>query len=191
MQHYVTYCADARMEEGMLRQFISLLEQAFPPYERRARGGQLALMDNSLYRIRTLQEDGKLLGFMAVWMLEGMIFLEHFAVDERFRSKEIGGRMLDELKEEAEKSEKQLILEAELPVDELTRRRIAFYRRHGMSVNEYLYYQMPLRACDGKTQMHLLSSSQLSEAQFRTAQQEIYRHVYGIIDFKTDNKLWE
>lgn len=180
MQHYVTYCADMRMEEPVLKQFIALLEQAFPPYERRERGVQLALMDNPFYKIRTLQENGKLLGFMAVWMLDGMIFLEHFAVDKSLRSKGIGGRMLDDFKEEAKKSERQLILEAELPVDDLTRRRIAFYLRHGMAVNEYLYHQMPLRACDEPTQMHLLSSSQLSEEQFCAARKEIYRHVYGI-----------
>ena len=180
MQHYVTYCADMRMEAPILKQFLLLLEQAFPPYERRERDGQLALMDNPFYRIRTLQKDGKILGFMAVWMLEGMIFLEHFAVDADIRSNGIGGRMLDELKEEAQKGGRELILEAELPTDDLTKRRIAFYRRHGMAVNEYVYYQMPLRACDEPTQMHLLSGTKLNEAQFYAARKEIYRHVYGI-----------
>ncbi len=180
MQHYEIYCADRRMDEPILRQFISLLEEAFPPHERRVRSGQLALMENPFYQIRTLQEDGKLRGFMAVWMLKGMIFLEHFAVDADMRSLGIGGRMLEDLRTEAEADGRNLILEAELPVDELTKRRIAFYRRHGMSVNGYLYHQMPLRACDEKTQMHLLSSTLLDEAAFYAARREIYRHVYGI-----------
>ncbi len=180
MQHYVTYCADRRMDDEALHQFIAILEEAFPPHERRVRSGQLALMDNPFYSIRTLQENGKILALMAIWMLDGMIFLEHFAVDADRRSCGIGGRMIDDLRSEAAASGKILVLEVEMPVDALTRRRAAFYRRHDMTLNEYLYHQMPLRAGDAPTEMRLMSSTALSETAFYAARREIYRHVYGI-----------
>ncbi len=180
MQHYVTYCAQKRMSESTLRQFLEILEEAFPPHERRVRDGQIALMNDPRYRIWTLQRDGKILGMMAVWMLEGMIFLEHFAVDASSRSGGIGGRMLDDLRREAAENGKQLILEVEMPMDEMTKRRVAFYRRHDMMLNEYLYHQMPLREGDVPVEMRLMSSSVLSQTEFYALQKEIYRNVYGI-----------
>ena len=180
MEHCVNCCAGERMSEDIQRQFMRILEDSFPPNERRITSGQLALMDNALYQIRTLQESEKILALMAVWMLDGMIFLEHFAVAADCRSQGIGGRMLDALTAEAEKQDLNLILEVEMPTDELTRRRIGFYQRHGMHFNEYEYYQMPLREGDTPTEMRLMSSRALSEIQFQNARSEIYRHVYGI-----------
>ena len=180
MQYCVSCCAKERVSEEMQRQFMRILEASFPPNERRTESGQLALMDNRLYRIRTIRQDDKIIALMAVWMLSGMIFLEHFAVDAAYRSQGIGGRMLDELLREAKESNLRLILEVEMPTDELTKRRIGFYRRHGLQFNEYLYYQMPLRTGDEPTEMRLMSSEMLSEEQFSAARREIYRHVYGI-----------
>jgi len=75
------------------------------------------------------------------------------------------------------------VLEVELPTDELTRRRIAFYRRHGMHLNEREYAQMPLRAGDMPVPMYLMSSpDELNAEEFVRVRREIYRHVYGLTE---------
>ena len=44
MHHSVTYSADMRMNEDMQRQFMRILEESFPPNERRIPSGQLSLI---------------------------------------------------------------------------------------------------------------------------------------------------
>ena len=116
---------------------------------------------------------------MAVWHLSGVTFLEHFAVDASFRNNGFGGKMLERLQKES----LRLVLEVELPTDVLTRRRIAFYRRNGMKLNEREYAQMPLRVGDVPTPMYLMSSPDaLEDEEFRLVRREIYRHVYGVTE---------
>ena len=71
------------------------------------------------------------------------------------------------------------MLEVELPEDEITRRRVGFYRRHGLALNERFYQQLPLRDGDSPTPMFLMSfPCPLTDAEFVRVRREIYRHVY-------------
>ena len=61
-------------------QVFSLMEQAFPPTERRTKAGQRALLHHPGYSYRILRDENKnFLGFLAVWDLGEFRFVEHFA----------------------------------------------------------------------------------------------------------------
>lgn len=176
---YNTYSVNRPLSADKAAQLMHIMEEAFPPTERRILSAQYELLKHPLYVIHTLEQDGRIVAFMAVWKLSGVTFLEHFAVDAHFRNNGLGGKMLERLRMEGTR----LVLEVELPTDELTRRRIAFYRRHGMCLNEREYAQLPLRAGDVPTPMYLMSSSEeLGEEEFIRVRREIYRHVYGVKD---------
>jgi GNAT superfamily N-acetyltransferase len=167
------------MDEERTAQFMRILEEAFPPTERRVSSGQYELLHHPRYVIHAAEQDGRMIAFMAVWNLSGVTFLEHFAVDASHRNGGIGGEMLERMRAESTR----LVLEAELPADDLTRRRIAFYRRHGMCLNGREYAQMPLRAGDAPTPMVLMSSPDgLNDEEFVRVRREIYRHVYGLTE---------
>ena len=177
MVEYRTYHASAPMNAEKREQVLAIMQEAFPPTERRTTEGQRALLLHPLYRVHTVEEDGKILGFMAAWDLQGLTFFEHFAVDSALRGRRIGGEFLDRL---LRSEEKPVALEVELPEDELTRRRIAFYERHGLRLNEREYRQLPLRPGDGSTPMYLMSwPDPLKDEDFDHARRDIYRHVYG------------
>ena len=179
MFSYNTYCTAHPMDKERTAQFMRILEEAFPPAERRIPSGQYELLNHPRYVVHAAEKDGQIIAFMAVWNLSGVTFLEHFAVEASHRNGGIGGEMLERMRAESTR----LVLEVELPADDLTRRRIAFYRRHGMCLNEREYAQMPLRAGDAPTPMVLMSSpDELDDGEFVRVRREIYRHVYGLTE---------
>lgn len=176
MTVYRVYSASDPMDAEKQNRLLSLMNSAFPDTERRTDKGQRMLFSHPLYRVHTLEEDGKILAFMAAWALPGLTFFEHFAVDPSLRNQGVGGRFLDEL---LSRAEKPAVLEVELPEEELSRRRVGFYRRHGMHLNERDYAQLPLRPGDSSTPMFLMSwPDMLSDEEFVRIRKEIYRHVY-------------
>lgn len=109
---------------------------SFPLFERRNLEPQKRALSQSecSMDIFLTDEGDDVVGFMLFWEFDDSIYLEHFAVAENFRNGGIGGRMLD-LFVEAHKP-KRVILDVDLPEDEISKRRIGFYERHGFFVNE-------------------------------------------------------
>ena len=176
MIEYRTYHIGRPIGAAQKEQVLALMREAFPPTERRTDEAQRALFAHPLYRVHTVEEDRRVLAFMAAWSLQEMTFFEHFAVDSALRSQGLGGKFLDHLLSGAPQP---AVLEVELPEDELTRRRIGFYQRHGLFLNERFYQQLPLRPGDSPTPMFLMSFPRaLSDAEFLRVRREIYRHVY-------------
>ena len=160
-----------------LAQMLALLNEAFPCTERRADGEQLKLLNNPRYVLDLVTEQGRLVALMAWWRLDGVRFIEHFAVDRAARNGGVGGKMLDGFLGE---DVCPAVLEVELPEGETARRRIGFYRRHGFALSERDYAQLPLRAGDSQTPMKLMFYPALpDEAGFDRVRHEIYRYVYN------------
>lgn len=59
---------------------------AFDRTERRDEAAARALADEPRYALYFLVEEGRRVGFVSVWELEGFAFVEHFAVDETLRA---------------------------------------------------------------------------------------------------------
>ena len=90
---------------------------AFPEEERREFDQLKPLLNNEechFYRIST--QSGTLAGFCILWEFSGFVFIEHFAVKPELRGLGIGEKTLAKIKENFQKS---IILETELPADEL------------------------------------------------------------------------
>jgi len=159
-------------------EMYALMESAFPLDERRPKAEQKALFDQSAYRVYCAQNKGKLVGFLAVWQWEEIVFIEHFAVHPAFRGAGLGGEMLLEL---IRTSDKPICLEVEPPADELTRRRIGFYQRHGFFLNDYPYVQPAISA--GKTPIPLMLMTYpkaVTPTEFAALKNLLYTRVYKI-----------
>lgn len=159
--------------------FIEILVEAFPSYERRDVKRQRALFDNEFYNVLTVSDNEKTLGFLAYWDFKDFLFYEHFAVDKSARNCGIGKQTLEKLFEKSEG--RPIVLEIELPQNELASRRLHFYERNGFVANTFQYFQMPLNSCDEKTPMILMSkSTPLTKENFEKYRDIIYRNVYDI-----------
>ena len=153
-----------------------LMTLSFPEDEYRTREGQRALFDDPAYRLYGLRGEEGLDAFAAAWTLTDHLFIEHLAVDPARRNGGVGGRFLDAVIAE---SEQPAVLEVELPETNIARRRIGFYQRHGFFLNDYEYYQPPMRAGQEKLPLFIMSTgAPLNRAQFERTRDELYARVY-------------
>lgn len=163
---------DARDFESVFR----LMALSFPEDEYRTREGQRALFEDPAYRLYGLRGEDGVSALCAAWTLTDTLFIEHLAVDPARRNGGVGGRFLDAVITE---SERPAVLEVELPETDIARRRIGFYQRHGFFLNDYEYYQPPMRAGQEKLPLLVMSTgAPLSRAQFEKTRGELYARVY-------------
>lgn len=120
--------------------------------------------------------DGTIVGFIAYWNFENFLYVEHFAVDSAIRGKGIGGLTIDKLCENAGKT---VVLEVELPCDEISRRRIAFYERHGLRLCDRKYVQPPYDSDKNSLEMKLMWRGEKDiDDDFNNIVDCLYKKVY-------------
>ena len=124
---------------------MRLLEDSFPLSERRDDGLQRQIMSHVDYRLQAIVNDGEPVGVVGYFDAPDFIYFENFCIDKDKRNCGYGSATLRLL---TQKLNKPFVLEAELPVDELTRRRVAFYKRNGMVENPYPHIQPHYRKTD-------------------------------------------
>lgn len=124
-----------------LPELIRLYEEAFPVEERRPVEKLKGLIrEKTEMFFNAISEGEKLAGLFIYWDMGDFYFLEHLAVFEEFRNQKIGQKVLDFVNEHL-KGER--LLEVEHPCDEITERRVNYYRRNGYEVVEKEYMQLP------------------------------------------------
>ncbi len=170
-----------RITKEDFESFYRLLETSFPPTERRVKDGQRNLFDTeTLYRVYGLKNEKKhtVEAFLAVWELDSVLFLEHFAVDPNLRGKGLGSRLLCEL---AGMTDKPLCLEVEPPLTAVAKRRIEFYKRNGFFLNEYPYTQPSLAKGQPPIPLLIMTYGKaVDQNRFEGIRDELYRRVYHI-----------
>lgn len=150
----VSYKRVKRAEELLACGLWALYERAFPREERRSWEQHCrAMEEESVFRCLSLSDDGEVVGLMFCWELTGCLFIEHFAIDESKRGRGLGQAALRLLQQEC----KLIILEIELPEDEVTCRRLRFYRAAGFVLLPYEHVQRPFHADTSALSMKLLS----------------------------------
>lgn len=154
-----------------------IMLDSFPESERRGRKEQFDLLSDARYKIAVRRGgDGRICAFLAYWELNGITFLEHFAVAEHLRGGGLGGAFLDELTESLKGT---ICLEAELPETDIAARRIAFYERHGFFLNDYRYVQPPLGEGRAAQPLKIMSYGKtLTAEEFEHIRAEVYAAVY-------------
>ena len=160
-------------------QMYCLMEDSFPQDEYRPRVAQRTLFADPAYRVYAHYDDvHTLLAFLAVWDLGGFAFLEHFAVKPECRNGGLGSRLLQEL---ASLLNKPLCLEAELPENDLARRRIAFYQRNHFCQNPYPYQQPALAPDQNPVPLCIMTfPAPISPEEYSVIRDTLYQKVYKV-----------
>lgn len=159
---------------------FEIMSQSFSEDEYRSYHGEKELFQHDNYYTYVYKDNEKdiIKGFISLWEFEDFIYIEHFATAKDFRNQGIGGKILRNLVEIAEKT---ICLEVEPPEDESSQRRINFYKRNGFHLNDYDYVQPPLRE-DGRPLNFLIMSSDeyLDQDQFETVRKTLYKELFAI-----------
>lgn len=150
------------------------MEENFILDERRDFEPAYELLMQGKFDVYHLLDGGKQVGFISLWHLTGFTYVEHFVIYEAYRNSGYGGKALSLVQQETER----LVLEAEFPVDELTKRRIGFYQRNGFVQNDKPYLQPPYRAGGQEVEMVIMSYP-TALANFNEVVKELQQIVYG------------
>jgi len=161
----------------VFERFYSLLEKSLPRVEFRSKENQRNLTKIRVYKLLVCKQNENIIGAIAFWHLEDFVFIEHFVVDENCRNLGIGTRMLEFIKNQLAST---VILEVELPYNEMNKRRIAFYERNGFYYNDFEYFQIPLNKGDEPLALRIMSCPKnISKEQFENVKQSLKNAVYS------------
>ena len=120
-----------------------LLVESFPPEEYRELEHLREYTDRiGNFHNNIIFDDDLPIGFITYWDFDGFYYVEHFATNPALRNGGYGKRTLEHL---CEFLKRPIVLEVERPVEEMAKRRINFYQRHGFTLWEKDYYQPPYK----------------------------------------------
>lgn len=165
-----------KITDKLFNEFYSLLKKSFLKEEYRSFEKQKSLLEKDFYKILFCKEGNKVIGIMALWELGEFLFVEHFAVNPDFRNGGIGSKMI---KFVLDKYKNNVILEVELPYNDINKRRIAFYERAGFVYNGFEYYQSPLNDGDKPLPLRIMSCpSAVCEKELEAIKSKLLKIVY-------------
>jgi ribosomal protein S18 acetylase RimI-like enzyme len=157
-----------------------IMQKSFPNSEIRSKNGQRALLKDKRYTIYCYKKNGALVGVLCAWEIGVGCFLEHFAVLPEFRGCGIGADMLQEFINKRKNQGGFIFLEAEPITDELTARRVAFYKRNGFLVNDYEYCQPAFSPTLPAVPLKILTYGKaINEQEFNRVKSSVYVEVYN------------
>ncbi|MGB0990109.1 MAG: GNAT family N-acetyltransferase [Halarcobacter sp.] len=140
---------------------------SFPEVERRTLEEQEEILTDKNFKMTCYVEDEVLISIVFYWKISSYTFLEHFAVNSQLRGQSFGSKILQKFIND----NKNIILEIEPIVDEITQKRLKFYKKFGFVVNSYEHLQIPFR--EGAKELKLLLMSQE-----KTLSQQEYKVLY-------------
>ena len=165
-----------RLYTNDFEKIYEIMKESFPPTEFRPYNEQLVLFDDSHYSVWGIKNSDKIISIAAIWEFDEIVFIEHLATSKQHRGNGVGASLLKGI---VNSSNKIVCLEVEPPVDNLTRRRVAFYERNGFCFNSYPYIQPSITK--GQTPIPLFimtSKSKIDKQEFEKIKEILYKNVY-------------
>lgn len=157
--------------------FYKLMREAFPSEERRKYEDQKRLLEDELYNITSYKDDNEnITAFIASWEFDDFVFVEHLAVNSKMRSNGMGTSIIKNFLSEYNKP---IFLEVEPPENDISIRRIEFYKRLGFHLNNYDYLQPPLQKQHDFLPLKIMSyPKRFDNKEFIDFRNVIYDKVY-------------
>ncbi len=153
--------------DPLLDKVENTYNDSFPEAERRA-----------FSLVRELFKDQVYAGFITAWSFGTFIYVEHFAIDASARNGGIGG---ESMKLFMALCDAPVVLEVEMPTEEMSKRRIGFYERLGYVLDDHVYFQSPYRQGEPLLEMRLMTYGAIDLKQsFEEVKNCIHRYVYGV-----------
>ena len=109
-------------------QFLELYKKSFPLCEQRTNAELQKAIANKNFSLFCYTQNGALLGFVSFWDFKNCVYIEHLAVNDTMRNCGIGSKIMQDV---LAGSPKIFVLEVDYVVDEISAKRMRFYKRCG------------------------------------------------------------
>jgi ribosomal protein S18 acetylase RimI-like enzyme len=134
--------------DSSLSDLLLLYIQAFPSEERRnIEELQKLIEEEPRMHFNSIEDGEELCGLIVYWDFSSFRYMEHLAVFPEKRNKKIGQQVLEYM---AKHLKGPRILEVEPATNEITMRRVNYYKRNGYEVMDRDYIQPPYPGEEGK-----------------------------------------
>ncbi len=159
----LTRITDSNSEE--FKAAYAIYQKSFPLFEQRILADQIeALSDAEYFAQVAKDEQGQVVALLFTWQTGTFIYIEHLAVSENARGKNIGTKLLTQLKENASVP---IILEIDPPIDAISIRRRGFYERLGFIMSDFERIHPKFRADAIAYELKVLSSPSIDEKLYK------------------------
>ena len=164
-----------------LDEAVNLLESAFPPIEHRPTPQWIELTKgHPIFHAKAIVENTKFSGLLTYWDFGDFLYIEHFAILPTLRNGGYGKRALQTFL--YENQHMNIVLEVEMPDNDLARRRIGFYERNGFClIEECDYLQPPYDPSFESLSLKLMGTQgNITRNHYDEIVNKIHREVYGV-----------
>ena len=107
--------------------------------EQREKRSQDDILKDDEYHFALIYDEDVFVGLILYWEQEEFIYIEHFCILPEMRNKQYGQKTLALLAKQG----KTLILEIDLPIDDISKHRKGFYERCGFTENYFTHTHPP------------------------------------------------
>lgn len=160
----------------------AILDEAFPPSEIKSKDDIHSLFEKGTIKLYGDFEQNQLLGVIMIWVFdqENLVYISNFAIDKNVRGQGIGSKMLAEIV--ALYPSQIIILEVEVPYDEISYKRIKFYERNNFVLyDKNSFLQPQISAKVNETPLYLMSYGRpLDDEQYSHVKDSLFKHAYGV-----------
>lgn len=130
------------------------------------------------FHILAALEQGEVIGFLSFWEFDNFRYIEHLATDSNIRGRGIGKHLLQHF---LSLNSLPVVIEVEIPQDEMSVRRVNFYNRLGFVMRHDFYYmQPPYDAHKNPLEMKLMTYGDLKPESLQQAVEILKLRVYNV-----------
>lgn len=158
---------------------LKLYQISFPYHEQREQRSQDEILKDDAYHFSLIYDEDVFVGVVLYWEHEQFIYIEHFCILPEMRNRQYGQKTLELLEEQG----KTLILEIDVPKDDISKRRQGFYERCGFAANPFPHIHPPYHeANEGHHLVVMTYPAQISQDTFDTfahyLKNRVMNHVF-------------
>lgn len=165
---------DNYISQKHFNELFKIIKDSFPKSERRTKESFYSLFKGeSRYFAVSLLKNDEVVCFFTIWKLKNFYFGDHFATRADMRNLKLGSLLLKHIKQTLDMP---LVIEVEPDENELSHRRIGFYKRHGFVLNDFEYLLPPMMKGCKPLPMKIMSYPKKVEKEIVY---EIYKTVYN------------
>ncbi len=163
-----------------LKKIRKIYEQSFPPNERRTFEKVINLLADKRFYLFAVTFEDEVVGMLSKWDLNTFVYVEHFAVSEEFRNNGLGSYVLQKIIQD---ESRQIVLEVDFPEDELSLKRIRFYKQFGFSIYSESYIQPPYDKDKDAVPMLIMTCQEIdSVVVFQNIKKTLHQEVYDFFE---------